>query len=225
MAARLSVVLVQSRPAAIASRGRSAGSPRSADRILEQVVGALIGISGVDLTLVGPPEQLPESSTDRLTLEKLSGDLAVLDWQTPADIMGSLAAIDFEGQRVPHARDAEAALPSGGGRRIYAFDMNQFATAEEVVDAILALKASRQVRTFSLAPVSPAAPTPAAGRPPRTSQSRPTAPADTSSTPPVIGPPAASGPAPPPAAPPQRSPPLTAIDLDDLLHELDRLDP
>ena len=72
MAVRLSVVMVHSAPA----------TP-SAERVAQGVVGELIGLSGIDLVLVGPLDSLSESSTDRLTLSSIGGDIAMLDWRMP----------------------------------------------------------------------------------------------------------------------------------------------
>ncbi len=75
MAIRLSVIMVHAPPTA------------GAERTAQSVVGELIGLNGIDLTLVGPLAQLDETSTDRLTLASLSGDVAVLDWQRPEEIV------------------------------------------------------------------------------------------------------------------------------------------
>ena len=79
MAVRLSVVMVHSAPATA-----------TAERVAQGVVGELIGLSGIDLILVAPLDSLSETSTDRLTLSSLDGDIAVLDWSQPEVTHASL---------------------------------------------------------------------------------------------------------------------------------------
>ncbi len=155
MAVRLSVVMVHTAPHTVA-----------AQRISEGVVGELIGLGGIDLTLVGPLARLSDSSTDRLSLGSLEGDVAVLDWQSPTEIIKAMTSIGFIGRRAAHSFDREPSLQrdfdpdhstSGGvnvdappTRRIYCFDLNAFAQPAEVIEALQLLKQSRQVKTVSL---------------------------------------------------------------------------
>jgi hypothetical protein len=208
MAVRLSVIMVHTPPVGSAHQDLS-----------ETVVGELIGLAGIDLTLVGPIATLSDASTDRLTLDSISGDVAMLDWQPPRESLTALSAIGFVGRRTPHAHDPPSAsngqaLPTeNGGRRIYAFDLTQFAQAGEVVAALTQLRDHRQVRTLSIGVAS--------------SPIRPTA---------TTG--AMPGPPPLPIQP--RKPSATraddalesdpkplsgSLDLDQLLDELDQLDP
>lgn len=197
MAVRLSVIMVHSPPP-------TAATAATAERMVESVVGELIGLSGIDLTLVGPIALLAETSTDRLTLDSLSGDVAVLDWQPPAESVADLASIGFEGQRSPHEHDPDVPPPAANSRRVYAFDLNQFSGAGDVVAVLSKLKSSRQVRTFSLE-LAPPASKPAA---------KPAAkPADR--------PPLASD----RASPASSAEPGETLNLDDLLDQLDQLDP
>ncbi len=122
----------------------------AAQRMAEEVVGRLIGAEGIDLTLIGPLSSLAETSTDRLTLESLSGDVAAMDWQDPAAIVDGLAAVGFHAQRAPHPHDDDAPAPSSANRRVFAFDMNRFRGPVELVDALRQLNARRQVRTFAI---------------------------------------------------------------------------
>ena len=141
MAVRLSVIMVHSTP-----------PTATAQQLAQQVVGELIGLQGIDLTLVEPFSQLHESSTDRLTLGSLGGDVAVLDWRSPAEILASLASIDFEGKRSPHQHDLEVPSAPANSRRIYAYDLSKFSRADDVIAALSRLNADRQVRAFSLGP-------------------------------------------------------------------------
>ena len=123
MAVRLSVVMVHSPPVSALQVTEDEPSNRAtAQQLAEAVVGELIGLNGIDVTLVGPIAQLAPASTDRLTLESLTGDVAVLAWQCASETMAALAGIDFQGERSPHAHDRDVALPAARIRRIYAFD-------------------------------------------------------------------------------------------------------
>ena len=139
MAARLTVIMNQTAPAAA-----------PAQRLCESVIGELIGRPGIDLVLVASLRGLAGDATDRLTLESVAGDTAVLDWQSPSETCRDLAEINFAGSRWPHASDPDAAPPEQKSRRIYAFDLSRFETADAVCSALAALLSSRQVRTFTL---------------------------------------------------------------------------
>ena len=234
MAVRLCVVMVHSPPPS-AKVVVSAGGG-SAEQFAEGVIGELIGLSGVDVTLVGPIAHLAETSTDRLTLGSLSGDVAVLDWQSPSDIMSALESIGFEGQRAAHPADRDAPRSESNVRRVYAFDLNAFSQSKRVVAALTELKSSRQVRTFTLGPL-PLAPA-TTPQPPHTtsvatsesvasvaaesptndgSLDRPSARQDSPAghaASPISG-----------AAASQQTPGGEKLDLDDLLDQLDDLDP
>lgn len=146
MAVRLSVVMVHSTPATPV-----------AERVAQGVVGELIGLSGIDLILVAPLDSLRETSTDRLTLSSLGGDVAVLDWRLPEVTHESLKAIGVDGSRTQHAADADAVADSvhfaTQPRKLYLFNLTEFTTAEAVVSALTVLNEARAVRTFSLAPI------------------------------------------------------------------------
>lgn len=144
MAVRLSVVMVHSPPA---------GS--QAQRKGEEVVGELIGLAGIDLTLVAAFEGLHKDSTDHLSLTSLTGDMAVLDWRTPAELIQVLHGIEIPGARSPHPHDPEVPVPASDERRIYAFDLNQFSAAKDLTAALQELKSQREVRTFSLQDLLP----------------------------------------------------------------------
>ena len=146
MAVRLSVVMVHSTPA----------TPK-AERVAQGVVGELIGLNGIDLVLVAPLDSLSDTSTDRLTLSSLAGDIAVLDWRLPGVMHESLKRVGVEGSRTRHAADPEVAEvavnPDVQSRKLYLFNLTEFTTAEAVISSITKLNDSRAVRTFSLAPI------------------------------------------------------------------------
>jgi hypothetical protein len=212
MAVRLSVIMVQSAPPSAAA-GRTA----------EAVVGELIGLGGIDVTLVGPLAEISSASTDQLTLESLSGDVAVLDWQSPSAIMASLHQIGFGGQRSAHENDPDVESRAANLRRIYALDLAKFSRPEDIFQALTRLNASRQVRTFSLGlsansdsqQTEPPARATSQEKPRRAKnvEAIPEKPLGTSSTQP---------PSEDTSTSPERG---ESLNLDDLLDQLDQLDP
>lgn len=208
MAVRLSVVMVHSPPPSAVASG-----------LAESAVGQLIGLPEIDLTLVGPLSQLADGSTDRLSLESLSGDVAVLDWRTPAEIIGALGVFDFDGDRAPHPHDRDAPGATATSRRIYAFDLNQFTNADSLCEAIGQLKSGRQVRTFSLG-IGPA---PGAGKKTLPQATAPIGP--TGKSPTTGSKDEETAPAAPSAPKPSPIDAAGELDLDQLLDQLDALDP
>jgi len=142
MAVRLPVLMVHTPPASAA-----------AQRLAEAVIGELIGRPGIDMVLIGSTAELADDSTDRITLDSLTGDAAVLDWRTPDEIVAGLQRNGLTGVRAPHRHDAEAAANQHRGRKIYAFDLRKFSDAAKVAAAVMQLNQNRQVRTFSLSPL------------------------------------------------------------------------
>lgn len=152
MAVRLSVVMVHSTPAT-----------STAESVAQGVVGELIGLSGIDLILVAPLDSLTETSTDRLTLSSLDGDIAVLDWRLTKVMQESLKRVGVEGVRTRHAADPEVSADAvnsdasdasdAQSRKLYLFNLTEFTTAEAVISSLTKLNEARAVRTFSLAPI------------------------------------------------------------------------
>jgi hypothetical protein len=205
MANRLTVVMVHP------PRGNPAAQNLSA-----AVVGELIGLPGFDLTLVEPLDQIQTTSSDHLTLDSLAGDLALLAWQPAATSVQSLDALGIAGTRMRHANDRDAAAAAAGGRRIYAFDLTTFGSAANVCEALRQLLQSTQIRTYSLQGLRP---TPAA------KPAHSAAHSDRSSGKAT----AAAVPSPPPPGDATQSrqdqPVKPPLDLDDLVDQLDSLDP
>lgn len=142
MAVRLSVIMVQTPPASVAGQS-----------LAESTIGSVIGVAGIDLALVGRIEQIDPSSTDYLTLESLTGDVAYLDWGPQEQSLQKLNQIGFHGFRARHAGDPDATDEDGtGSRRIYAFDLNQFDNGASVCESLTKLLKTRQTKTFSLGP-------------------------------------------------------------------------
>ena len=213
MPVRLSVVMVHTPPAAVA-----------ASQLAEAIVGELIGMPEIDLTLVGNLVNISPASTDLLSLESHTGDVAALDWQPPADIVAALGKLGFKGSRTPHPDDLQAP-PAEPTRRIYAFDLTQFPDARSVCEAVAKLRSQRQVRTFTLSPAATAK---------SKTDSSSAAVVDTPQTPqnarqPDSRAPTVDSPSPGTAdgrnAPRPTARPQGSRDLDDLLDQLEELDP
>lgn len=222
MAARLPVIMIQTPPASLASQ-----------HLGESIIGELIGRPGIDLVLIGRLSDLREGATDRLTLESMAGDAAVLDWQSPQAIVAALAELGFHGERAPHADDPSPAPVTPLVRRIYAFDLNRFDRAEALCDALMKLLASRQVRTFGLGSVAEGSTSAANGRPRKVGPGQD---AEGKMVTPPQKPPSYRPKDPPLPANPlpanpavsssrERKAPASDGDLDALLDELDQLDP
>ncbi|QDV64777.1 hypothetical protein [Crateriforma conspicua] len=139
MAVRLNVLLIQTPPPTSA-----AGS------MIDEIVGQLIAVPGVDLMLVRSPHHWEPESTDRLTLENLQNDVAVLDWVPIEQSADALRQVCQDHARTRHENDADAPPPRVGSKCLFLFDLGQFETAVDVVDAIHRIQESRQVRTFQL---------------------------------------------------------------------------
>lgn len=204
MAVRLSVIMIHTPPA---------GSGKQS--LAEAIVGELIGLPGIDLTLIGPIQSLAESSTDRLSIDAITGDVAMLDWQTPQQALSELSTIGFQGRRAPHANDPQP--PENGvnaGRRIYSFDLSQVSDASTLVSALIQLRDHRQVKTVAMGLAPPRQ------RPTASSSSLPIQPNPRN---PVPQTPALSKSKTADKSETQKK--SEAIDLDELLDQLDQLDP
>lgn len=139
MAVRLTVVISQVR------QGSSKQQALEASLIAE-----LIGRPGIDVSLIGSLSQVEQSATDRLVLEGISGDFAIVARQPPEKVMEQLAALQISGRRSAHRADPQADADSG--RRIYCFDWGRFSEAEELAESLAQLLDERRVVTVSLAP-------------------------------------------------------------------------
>lgn len=146
MSVRLNVVLSQS----------AAGSPRQRD-FESEVVARLIAAAGIDLSLIGPIESIEVSATDRLMLDGLRSDLALLSWFAPEDAANGLTRAGIDGRRAPHRLDSSPgdgekspSAATAAPRRIYYFDLRQSTSAGALQSALEELLAARRVVTFPL---------------------------------------------------------------------------
>lgn len=192
MAVRLAAVLIQ-----------TPSSVPGGTELVDGVVGELIGAPGIDLTLVGPHSTWGDTSTDRMTIESLPTDAAVLDWADASGIEGKMQSVDPSWTRSRHAGDRSIPIAPNGCKRLFAFDLSGFRSAAEVCQALKALLDSRQVKTVDVALGGKAL------------AALPNAPSTPDSIPHVsIESPALS---------PRND--TTDLDLDDLVDQLDELDP
>ncbi len=206
MAVRLNVIMVHA-PAGVAA----------AQRLTEAVVGELIGFAGIDLTLIDRIAQVDPTSTDYLTLDSLSGDVAVLAWGPVAESVRSLSELGFDGSRARHAHD-RTAPDAGASRHIYGYDLSEFDSPQQVCAALSDLLAARQVRTYSLAGLISERPLSVTEKNADNSR-QPAAKTSESSAPRHLG---DTSPDPAPAGGSPGKPPL---DLDKLVDQLDWFDP
>ena len=153
--ARLNVILCQS----------AAGSPQMRD-LEGDLVARLIGAPGIDLSLVGDLETMDSAKTDRLVLESMAGEAAVLVWESPAASFARFAEYGIAGYRARHSLDVEGLSepPSSGAgasanraRKVYFISL-QGRDGGQVVACIEQLLQSRRTKTvsLSLAPNPPA---------------------------------------------------------------------
>lgn len=183
----------------------------------DALVGELIGRPGIDLSLVAPFASLAESSTDRLQLESIGGDVAVLDWQPAEQTIDALRELGLSGWRTPHPNDPEVPAPPPGQRRIYAIDLTRFSNTGEAIAALDGLRAHRQVQTFSLGSMG----LPIAGK----SDKQPPASPPAVTITPTPSPTRVDHPTNPAESQPVPETNRKTLDLDQLLDDLDQLDP
>jgi hypothetical protein len=141
---RLSVIVCQS----------SLASPGQRDTESD-VVARLIGSPGIDLSLVGGLDKMDAAGTDRLVLERLNGDAAILAWHNPAEIADRLAALGTSGYRARHMLDpsapGERATTTNGTskHRLFLIDFGS-ATSAQIDTAVKQILQSLRVQTISL---------------------------------------------------------------------------
>jgi len=154
MSVRLNVLLVQS--------SRMSGLQSG---INTELVFQLMGVAGIDLSIVNSllPDEIAD--TDRLLLTSLQNDLAVLDWREPDDTLASLQSVGLSGVRAPHALDPSAPPVAPGKRRLYIVDLRRGDRPATVAESMKDLLGQRRVVAVPLGFGSIAKP-----QPPSTSQ-------------------------------------------------------
>lgn len=134
MSVRLNVLLVQS------SRMSGLQSGINADLVFQ-----LMGVPGIDLSIVNSLSAAEIAETDRLLLSSFENDLAVLDWRDADDSLAALAKLGVTGTRAPHRLDSKVPAAASGIRRIYVVDLRSGDSPGAVVDAMKDLLAQRRV--------------------------------------------------------------------------------
>lgn len=134
MAVRLTVLLVQS------SRMSGLQTGINADLVFQ-----LMGVPGIDLSIVNSLNPTEIAETDRLLLSSLETDLAVLDWRDADDSLAALANLGIVGTRAPHQLDPHTPAAEPGTRRIYLVDLRSGDPPPTVVNAMKHLLDQRRV--------------------------------------------------------------------------------
>jgi hypothetical protein len=134
MAVRLSVLLVQS------SRMSGLQSGINAELVFQ-----LMGVPGIDLSIVNSLNPAEIAETDRLLLSSLETDLAVLDWRDADDSLAALANLGVVGTRAPHQLDPRTPAAQPGKRRIYLVDLRSGDSPATVVNAMKQLLDQRRI--------------------------------------------------------------------------------
>jgi hypothetical protein len=134
MSVRLNVLLVQS------SRMSGLQSGINADLVFQ-----LMGVPGVDLSIVNSLNPAEIAETDRLLLSSFQNDLAVLDWRDVDDSLAALAILGVSGARAPHQLDPTTPAVQTGTRRIYLVDLRSGDSPAAVVSAMKQLLDQRRV--------------------------------------------------------------------------------
>lgn len=180
MSVRLCVVLCQS---------SSGGSTRQ--DLEGSLVAQLIGAPGIDLHLVCDLNQLVHShqvahwATDRLVLEGIQGDFALLAWDTPENIQSQLARLGILGHRAPHSLDSQAPLAGNrqlADRKIYCVSLSGH-TSASITAGLQQLLSARRTKTVSLAIPARAEATVASPRPASMQAKTPTPPPPSTTAP------------------------------------------
>ncbi len=204
MAVRLPVIVSQTAGGSNAQQGKEAGA-----------VIQLMGIPGIDVSLIGPLSDGTLSSTDQLVLESQDRDFAIVASQSAADTMAALRSLGLSGRRAAHQHDVEG--ETGQARRIFCLHWADFDSSEALCQALQQILKDRQTVAVPIL----LAPTPSSKSEPKGAGQ---------ATPSPTKPQGASDPqgAATAAPAPFRSPPATAqrasnADLDSLVDDLNDL--
>jgi hypothetical protein len=115
-----------------------------------ELVFQLMGVAGIDLSIVNSllPDEIAD--TDRLLLTSLQNDLAVLDWRDPDDTLGALQSVGLSGVRAPHPLDPSAPPVAPGMRRFYIVDLRRGDQPAIVAESMKQLLGQRRVVAIPL---------------------------------------------------------------------------
>ncbi|WP_153557885.1 hypothetical protein [Roseimaritima sediminicola] len=137
MAVRLPVLLSQSPD----------GSSRQQQRQTETVMG-LLGVAGLDVSLIGPLGRDTLSDTDRLVLESQERDFALVSALPPEQAIDVLTSLGISGRRAAHRLDPQA--DPGTGRKIFCLDWSAAGTGDALLRALEQILAEQQTVTIPL---------------------------------------------------------------------------
>jgi len=127
----------------------------------DDLLGHLLGLPGLDVTLL---ERLPrpgDGSTETLALESIGGHAACLSWQEPDEVVADLARAGRPMWRRAHAGDSGGDSNGEGvtgAGPMYFFDMRQQRDARGTLAELQSLLKTLQVPTFQIAGMSPVRP-------------------------------------------------------------------
>ncbi|MEM8911541.1 MAG: hypothetical protein AAGC97_07195 [Planctomycetota bacterium] len=177
---------------------RPSNRSRDADAQCDHVVGTLLGRPGIDVILLDRLPEPDDDVTERMAIESMGGDAAVVAWGDPDQIVDQFGRLGQVFIRTQHRRDVNGdQSPAPGTRQLYCFDMRRIGASETILGDLQRLLQVRQTPTFSIG---------LGGTIPATS--RRTAPQSIEPTP----------------TPPESLVQQAGTELDDLVDELDRLD-
>lgn len=132
MAVRLPVIVSQSAGGSNEQQGIEAGA-----------VIQLMGLPGIDVSLIGPLGTGTLSSTDQLVLESQDRSFAIVAAEPPADTMAALRSLGLAGRRAAHPHDPEG--ETGQGRRVFCLHWADFDSSEAICQALQQILKDQQV--------------------------------------------------------------------------------
>lgn len=132
MAVRLPVIVSQTAGGSNEQQGVEAGA-----------VIQLMGLPGIDVSLIGPLGTGTLSSTDQLVLESQDRDFAIVASQAPSNTIAALRSLGLTGRRAAHPRDPEG--ETGQGRRVFCLHWADFDSSEAICQALQQILKDQQI--------------------------------------------------------------------------------
>ncbi len=139
MTVRLNVVVVQASHLTSLQAGVTA-----------ELVFQLLGVAGMDVAIVSSLDPQLSTATDRMMVQALASDLAVVDWCGGEETLNKLAALGVQALAAPHALDESRPLVPLGQRRAYLFDLRRGDGASRIAQTLKQLLSQRQVAAIPL---------------------------------------------------------------------------
>lgn len=132
MAVRLPVIVSQTAGGSNEQQGIEAGA-----------VIQLMGLPGIDVSLIGPLGTGTLSSTDQLVLESQDRDFAIVTAQAPANTIAALRSLGLTGRRAAHPHDPEG--ETGQGRRVFCLRWADFDSSEAICQVLQQILKDQQI--------------------------------------------------------------------------------